>query len=129
MSCPPPLQLVNSFLRQVQKGHLPNRQELEILYRTSPSRDLPCPSLESVINAVNKKGDSAFLVAARHGHVELLRRLHRDHGVPLEHSNADGKTALHEAAQNGQTSSVEYLIGEGAEVDALKRADWCVRIS
>jgi len=123
----PPLQLVNAFLRQIQKGRLPDCQEIELLCKNVSSEALPCPSFESVINTVNKKGDSAFLVAARHGHVDLLRILHIDHGVPLEHSNSDGKTALHEAAQGGQTGSVEYLVGEGADVDALKRADWCVR--
>ena len=56
--------------------------------------------------------------------MELLRSLHETHGVPLEHMNSDGKTALHEAAQNSQTECIEYLLEQGAKVDALKRADW-----
>ena len=124
----PPLQLVNSFLRLIHKGHLPDQKELQDLCNKTLSEQFPSPTLEAVLRAVNKRGDSAFLVAARQGHVKILKRLHQEHDIPLEHSNADGKTALHEAAQSGQSASVEYLLGEGAKVDSLKRADWCVRL-
>ncbi len=121
---PLPLQLVNYFFRLVQKGHLPNQEELSKVCRTIFSESFQCPSLEAVVNAVNKHGDSAFLVAARYGHVDILRRLHRNYGISLEYCNTDGKTALHEAAQNCQAEAVDFLVGEGAKVDALKRADW-----
>nr|CAD7460478.1 unnamed protein product [Timema tahoe] len=42
----------------------------------------------------------------------------------VEVCNFDGKTALHEAAQFSQPHVVRYLIKQGAEVNALKRADW-----
>ena len=74
----------------------------------------------------NKHGDTPFLIAARHGHWELLRKLFAEHGVSLEHTNTDGKGALHEAAQNGHTSCANFLIQAGACVDCLKRADWSV---
>lgn len=113
--------LVNAFLREIQGGNLPNETKLESFQASSSS---PQVSLGSLLASTNKHGDTAFLVAARHGHVTILGTLHKDYGTALEQRNLDGKTALHEAAQNGQTNCVEYLIREGAEVDALKRADW-----
>lgn len=116
--------LVNAFLREIQQGHLPDVVHLQRLH---PSCADPSPlSLEPFLTCSNKHGDTALLVAAREGHVALLDVLHRQHGVPLGHRNSDGKTALHEAAQSGQERCIEYLVREGAMVDALKRADWWV---
>lgn len=86
---------------------------------------LPSSSYE-VLMATNKHGDTSFHVAARHGRLELVKRLHEDYGVPVHHVNADGKTALHEAAQNGHEECVSYLLSAGSEIDCLKRADWSV---
>ncbi|CAI8031719.1 Ankyrin repeat domain-containing protein 16, partial [Geodia barretti] len=58
------------------------------------------------------------------GQLEVLRTLLAEHGVPLEHTNTDGKTALHEAAQEGHVDCVRLLLGSGAQVDNLKKADW-----
>ena len=56
----------------------------------------------------------------------LLEVLHHRHHVSLEHSNDDAKTAMHEAAQSGRDECIDYLVSQGAKVDALKRADWWV---
>ena len=77
-----------------------------------------------LLTACNKHGDTALLVAARFGHQPLLRTLVEVHGVHLETSNVDGKTGLHEAAQQGHSDCVRYLLQKGAKVDSLKRADW-----
>jgi ankyrin repeat protein len=72
----------------------------------------------------NRHGGTPLLTAARRGQLEVLRTLLAEHGVPLEHTNTDGKTALHEAAQEGHVDCVRLLLGSGAQVDSLKKADW-----
>ena len=118
-----PTEAVNAILREVQQGNFPDVEKFRQTYRLPPST-----SAESLITCINRHGDTPFLVAARHGQVELLRRLHHDYGIPIHHSNSDGKNALHEAAQHGQVDSAHYLIATGAHVDALKRADWSVAV-
>ena len=116
-----PTEAVNALLREVQQGNLPDVEKFSQTYCLPPST-----SSESLVTCTNRHGDTPFLVAARHGQVELLRRLHNDYGIPVHHSNADGKNALHEAAQHGQVDSAHYLVAAGAHVDSLKRADWLV---
>lgn len=119
----PSLEMVNAFLRVIQHGDLPDVNQL---HRLHPHLSHAPLSLEAFLNSSNKHGDTPLLVAAREGHVALLELLHRGHGMSLEHSNVDGKTALHVAAHNGQGNCVHYLLKEGAKVDSLKRADWWV---
>ena len=102
--CKCTLQSSRTFLRQIQCGHFSN--EVGCLY------------------CVNKHEDNAMILAARHGHVDLLEILYKQHGCLLEVSNCDGKRPLHEAAQNGHVNCAQYLIEQGAEIDSLKRADW-----
>jgi len=123
----PSLQLINIFLREIQRGKLPDVSSLQETHFPARERGSSTQfGLEAFLSSSNKHGDTALLVAAREGHVGLLEVLHQQHGVPLEQRNADGKTALHEAAQGGQLQCVQYLLREGATVDALKRADWWV---
>ncbi len=116
-----PAELVTSFLREVQQGTLPAVSQLLESHSSLVSPDRM--EMADLLMCTNKHGDTPLLVAARSGHVSLLRSL-LELGVPLEHSNVDGKTALHEAAQNGQVDCVRFLLGLGAHVDSLKRADW-----
>ena len=71
----------------------------------------------------SRSGDSALHVAARAGHPGVLEVL-LAHGLGAEVRNLEGKTALHEAAQAGNLAAVSVLLNAGAEVDAIKRADW-----
>ncbi|XP_071439263.1 ankyrin repeat domain-containing protein 16-like isoform X1 [Hetaerina americana] len=72
-----------------------------------------------------KSGDTPLHVAAREGHLHLLRFLCEEcPGVNPEVSNLDGKRPLHEAAQAGRPDVVLYLLSRGVDVDPLKRADW-----
>ena len=114
-----PPELVSFFLREIQQGTLPDATKLSQFYHFQGSTG-------DLIMCANKHGDTPFLIAARHGHWELLRKLFAEYGVSLEHTNTDGKSALHEAAQNGHTSCANFLIQAGACVDCLKRADWSV---
>lgn len=72
----------------------------------------------------SKTGDSALHVAARTGHLHVLKYLHDECGMNIEQTNLDGKRPLHEAAQYSQPDCVEYLLRQGAAVDSMKRADW-----
>lgn len=98
--------------REVQYGQLPE----DINIRTLSPFD--------TLMSINKNGDTSFHIAARHGHLHLLKRLHNEYDIPLQHTNADGKNALHEAAQNGHQDCVNWLVCAGCQVDSLKRADW-----
>ena len=121
---PPPPHVITSFLREIKDGHLPDPQSLHSASTPSSLSTRTPFSPEALWTCSNTHGDTPLLVAARHGHVTLLEALHRGRGVPLEHRNSDGKTALHEAAQSGKEGCVQYLLSQGAKVDALKRADW-----
>ena len=114
-----PQELVAHILREAQQGTLP---DLAVLSQLHNFQGAP----QDLLMCTNKHGDTPFLMAARHGHVDLLERLSKEPGIHLEHTNSDGKTALHEAAQNGHMHCVSYLIRAGAHVDCLKRADWLV---
>ena len=72
----------------------------------------------------NKAGDTPMLLAARHGHVEVLRYLDENISLSLEQANLDHKRSLHEAAGAGRLQCVQYLLKRGVQVDSLKRADW-----
>lgn len=117
-----PTAAVDAVLREIQKGKLPDVEKFSQTYHLPPSI-----SLNNLVGSCkNRHGDTPFLVAARHGQVELLKTLREEISVPLYERNTDGKTALHEAAQHGQVSSAHYLIEAGIDVDCLKRADWSV---
>ena len=120
---------VRAFLREIQRGAFPDARNLCERLRLKPA------VMAAVMNGVaatanglamcaNKHGDTPLLTAARSGQLELLRSLLADHGVSPEHTNSDGKTALHEAAQNSHVDCVRELIRHGASVDCLKKADW-----
>ncbi|KAK1127387.1 hypothetical protein K0M31_003928 [Melipona bicolor] len=72
-------------------------------------------------------GDTALHVATREGHLNIVRYLCENFQKPdfrVNVANKDMKRPLHEAAQFAHRDIVKYLIKKGADVDALKRADW-----
>jgi ankyrin repeat protein len=58
---------------------------------------------------------SLLLQAAERGNISLLEAC-MEAGIPLETKADDGSTALHCAARAGQTATVQYLLGKGAQV-------------
>ncbi|KAL1502591.1 hypothetical protein ABEB36_007713 [Hypothenemus hampei] len=70
-------------------------------------------------------GDTALHVAARLGYTSTIDHLLNEY-IPcaVNVRNNDDKTPLHEAAQFNQLQSVLMLLTHGADVNALKRADW-----
>ncbi len=109
----------NSFLKEIQHGNLP---DVKILVEKYGLKSFP--SFENLLVCSNRHGDTPLLLAARHGHTSMLRTIHEEFGVSLDQCNMDGKKSLHEAAQNGCTECVQYLIEAGSSVDSLKKADW-----
>lgn len=103
--------MIRSFLQAIQKGDL-----YEIRSRVLANSEL--------LYCTNRHGDTPLLVAARHGHVTILKLLADECEVSLSQSNVDGKTALHEAACSEQMKAVEFLCRRNVKVDCLKRADW-----
>ncbi|XP_008053608.1 ankyrin repeat domain-containing protein 16 [Carlito syrichta] len=69
-------------------------------------------------------GDTLLHCAARHGRRDVLAYLAEAWGLDIEAANRDYKRPLHEAASMGHPDCVRYLLGRGAAVDCLKKADW-----
>lgn len=71
-------------------------------------------------------GDSILHVAASLGTPLDLRLILRHFNKPslVNYRNKDGKTPLHEACQFSRKDNVRVLLDEGADVNAIKRADW-----
>ncbi|XP_059519444.1 ankyrin repeat domain-containing protein 16 isoform X3 [Myotis daubentonii] len=69
-------------------------------------------------------GDTLLHCAARHGHRDILAYLAEAWDMDIETANRDYKRPLHEAASMGHRDCVRYLLGRGAVVDCLKKADW-----
>jgi hypothetical protein len=66
------------------------------------------------VNARSRFGDTALMVAALNGHLELVRKL-RVRGAAVDQP---GWTALIYAATGGHDDVVRYLLAEGANVNA-----------
>ena len=101
-------------LRVVQSGDLEEFVKL-VHSNVDPVQVLNC--------AHAKSGDTPLIVAARRGHLDLLKFLVL-HGVDIEQRNKDLKRALHEAAAGSHLDCVKLLLSRNAVVDSLKRADW-----
>lgn len=67
------------------------------------------------VNARSAVGDSAIMAAALHGHIDLVKKL-RGRGAEI---NNAGWTPLIYASTGGQDAIVEYLLKEGADVNAV----------
>ena len=67
------------------------------------------------VNARSKFGDSALMAAALNGHLDLVKKL-RSRGAELE---GPGWTPLIYAATGGQDAVINYLLAEGANINAV----------
>ena len=76
----------------------------------------------------SKTKDSLIHIIAQLGRVEFLQliasQFPEDIQELFECRNVDGKTPLHEAAQNSQTDIINLLLDHNVQVDPIKRADW-----
>jgi len=67
-------------------------------------------------NFQNHYGDSALILAAWYGHLDIAKLL-LDVNADVDIANCDGNTALNCAAYRGHHAMVELLLVEGSEVD------------
>lgn len=110
-----------------------NRKEKDMILRKLQSGDTK--TLKDAIKThanlnlnellYEQTGDSALHIVARLGSCTdlqfLLQTFSPDY---INYRNKDDKTPLHEAVQFTKQDNVRFLIENGADVNALKRADW-----
>lgn len=83
-----------------------------------------CRGPEMTRGNLGPAGDTLLHCAARHGRQDILAYLVEAWRMDIEAANRDYKRPLHEAASMGHRDCVRYLLGQGAVVDSLKKADW-----
>ena len=69
------------------------------------------------INQITVRGDTALMLAASNGHLPVIQWLYLEKNANLHQKNADQLDALHLAVINGQTETVNWLIGQGMVLD------------
>jgi hypothetical protein len=70
------------------------------------------------IDSVNGDGFTALHIAARKGHVSVIKEL-LDHGAKIDLAEEDGFTALHTASLKGHVSVNKELLDRGAKTDSV----------
>ena len=65
------------------------------------------------INQTTVTGDTALMLAASNGHLPVVQWLYLEKNANLQQKNSDRLDALHLAVINGQTDTVNWLIGQG----------------
>lgn len=65
-------------------------------------------------DAWSDEGQTALILAARNGHLEVVEALLKA-GADPDHATADGRTALIMAAEGGHATVVESLLRAGAD--------------
>lgn len=105
----------NKILRDIQNGNITYIDEVFKKY----------PDLHWSAIHYHITGDTILHIAARLGHINIIHFLmNRFQCKDVDCKNKDDKTALHEAAQFGQLEACRTLLTYGANVNAIKRADW-----
>mgnify|MGYP002371326342 CR=1 FL=1 len=69
----------------------------------------------------NYASETPFHVAAREGKVEILKIFLDTYSFAIDLTMIDGWTALHYAALNGYTRTIEFLVERGANIDSLDK--------
>ena len=110
----------------------PSRREIAKILKQAQSGDLTAitnlqqrsPHFHWSSLKYQDSGDTLLHCAARLGHLSTVEYLLSYTPSGVDCKNNDDKTALHEAAQFSQPAVVRLLLEKGAQINALKRADW-----
>ena len=109
---------VSSYLRRGLSADSADIKGNTLLQITARTGDLPMVnallSFKANPKLRNALGETALMLAAVEGHVEVVRRL-IDAGSDI---NGEGWTALHYAAWKGHLEVCKLLMSKGAEIDA-----------
>jgi ankyrin repeat protein len=74
----------------------------------------------TLIQHLDASGSTPFLLAAYHGQLNVVKYLfEKDHTLNLEFRNREEQTALWNAARQGHMAVVEFLVTNGANVNAV----------
>jgi ankyrin repeat protein len=108
---------VSSFLRRGLSADSADMKGNTLLQISARTGDLPMVntllSFKANPKLRNALGETALMLAAVEGHVEVVRRL-IDAGSEI---NGEGWTALHYAAWKGRLDVCKLLISKGADID------------
>src|SRR5262249_16916155 len=74
--------------------------------------------VEALIDHNAKLDPWSFLIAAQAGHIDVVQFLFARGKVTFTWSDADGRTALHGAAENGREAMVDLLRTNGLDIEA-----------
>lgn len=99
---------VAKFIRVASGDEAQHLKVLPAALRSSPPSDSPLQGILLPLLMCN---------AAAEGNEAVLDKL-REQGAIVNAADYDNRTPLHEAARNGRTAAVEYLLAYGASVHA-----------
>lgn len=71
----------------------------------------------SVVTDTNEDGDTVLSVAARYGHMDIVRKC-LQWGFDVNHENANGESVIALAAENGHMDVVAYIMSTSATTSA-----------
>ena len=92
---------------------------------SSAKNQNPHTHTQGVSGLSRRELEEAILSAAEHGATEVVQELHTHCGHDIINTtDSDQYTPLHRASYNGHTDTVEYLISNGARVDARTVDGW-----
>jgi ankyrin repeat protein len=101
-----------------------NRIDTKLLIAASSGNlELMQKSIEerANINATDSNGENVVLLAARHGHKEVLIWLHDVKQMSLEERNKNGYTPLMLATANGRLEVMKWLLEKRVDLHAINK--------
>ena len=67
------------------------------------------------VHGIDDEGFSAFIIAARRGHLQVVKKL-IEAGAVIDNRTNEGRTAFMYAAWSGSLDTVKYLLEKGADI-------------
>ena len=116
-----PLRALSSVQLVILPLCAPDETMQEELFRSCQQNNVT--DIERLLQQPLDPNEEGFVLAAREGHLEVVRLL-LEAGVDKDAPNTDDRTALHIAAQEGHLEVVRLLLEAGADKDAADTDGW-----